>query len=158
MTNDQAPMTKWEPNPKSEIPNLESAIRRRRGVTLLEVLFAITVASVGLLGAIAVFPLALAQARKGRLADTTSIGAQPAVAKFHAESMRRPDRWRYFHETNDATVALTGTYDSSYQRAFIYPQPAPQSRLQDPNYFYPPATPFGAAFCIDPRFYIQNQI
>jgi hypothetical protein len=107
-------------------------------VTLLEVLFAITVASVGLLGAIAVFPLALAQARKGRLADTTSAGAQAAVAKFHAESMRRPDHWLYYFDDFNNNVHGTA--------------------------FFPAAggvtgsSPVATAFCIDPRFFEQNRI
>ena len=143
---------------------------RRSGVTLLEVLWAILVASVGLLGAIAVFPVALSLARKGQVADMTSVGAHVAVHGFDAQYMRRPGRWIYFrddsannlHQTEfviRTAPAPANTYDSSDPRAFIYPQNAPFTPPGNPaGYFFPQATPFGAAFCIDPRHFEQNRL
>ena len=42
---------------------MQNGRRRRRGVSILEVLFAILVTTIGLLGALAVFPVASAMAR-----------------------------------------------------------------------------------------------
>jgi hypothetical protein len=65
----------------------------RRGVTLLEVLFAIGVAALGLLGAVAVFPVALSQARKGRTADVTAVGGESAIATFTVRGMHDTTKW-----------------------------------------------------------------
>ena len=110
---------------------------RRRGVTLLEVLFAIMVASVGLLGAIAIFPVALSQARKGRQADATAVGADAAVAKFDAELMRRPDRWLRWDRSG-----------MTPQTNFL---PLSFSTASAGNTF------FGRAFCIDPIGFAHNE-
>lgn len=111
-------------------------IRPRTGVTLLEVLFAIMVASVGLLGAIAVFPVAMSQARKGQVADLTAVGADSAVSMVDSGMMRRPDRWL--------------RWDSSAmppQTAFL-----PTAFNQSGNAF------FGRSYCIDPRFFEYNRL
>ena len=109
--------------------------RSRAGVTLLEVLFAIMIASVGLLGAIAVFPVALATARKGVQADATAVGANAAVAKFDAELMRRPDRWLYWNSNGMPP-----------QTAFL-----PLDFNETGSSF------FGYALCIDPMGFAHNR-
>src|SRR5678816_393939 len=63
------------------------------GMTILEVLFAILITSVGLLGAIAVFPVASEYARRGRLNDEVAIMGESAAHKFDAMGMGRPDHW-----------------------------------------------------------------
>lgn len=65
----------------------------RSGVTIIEVLFAILVTSVGLLGAIALFPVASAQARRARLNDMVGLAGRSAFHDFDARGLRRPDRW-----------------------------------------------------------------
>src|SRR5262245_31082042 len=65
----------------------------RRGMSILEILFAILVTSVGLLGAIALFPVASAQARKARINDATAAAGRSAVHTFDALGMRRWERW-----------------------------------------------------------------
>jgi hypothetical protein len=65
----------------------------RSGVTIIEVLFAILVTSVGLLGAIALFPVASAQARRARLNDMVGLAGRSAFHDFDARGMGRPDRW-----------------------------------------------------------------
>ncbi len=65
----------------------------RRGVSILEVLFAIMISAIGLMGAIAVFPAALLQTKRGQQSDMTSIGAQEALHAFDAMGMRRASRW-----------------------------------------------------------------
>ena len=55
--------------------NLPASPRRRptrAGVSIIEVVFAILITSIGLLGAIALFPVALAQARKGLQYDAAA--------------------------------------------------------------------------------------
>jgi len=66
---------------------------RVRGVSLLEVLFAIVVTTVGLLGAIAIFPVASSRARQARINDAAAVAGRSAVHAFDARGMRRPDRW-----------------------------------------------------------------
>jgi hypothetical protein len=74
-----------------EHPTLNS--RPRRGVTIIEVLFAILVTTVGLLGAIALFPVASSQARRARLNDIIGNAGRSAFHDFDTRGMRRPDRW-----------------------------------------------------------------
>jgi len=112
--------------------------RNRAGVTLLEVLFAILVTSTGLLAAIALFPVALAMARKGRIADLTAVAASSAVSIFDAELMRRPDRWlRWDASTMPPQTQFLPT---NFSTAFAG------------NPFY------GKAFCIDPPGFEHNRI
>ena len=117
--------------------NPQSAIRNRTGVTLLEVLFAIMVASVGLLASIAIFPVALSMARKGRIADITAVAASSAVGSFDAELMRRPDRWLYMNAA--AMPPQTSFLPINFSTAFAG------------NPFY------GKAFCIDPMGFEHNR-
>lgn len=98
----------------------------RAGMTILEVLFAIMITSVGLLGAIAVFPVASEYARKGRLNDEVSVCGETAVHKMDAAGMRRPDHWitwRFNTNTN------------SWQM------------ISGPSVIIP-----GESYCLDPRF------
>ncbi len=67
----------------------------RRGVSLLEVMFAIGVIAVGLLGVIAVLPLALSQVGRGNVADLSKRVGENAVAEFDMRGMRDPNNWRY---------------------------------------------------------------
>ncbi len=67
----------------------------RRGVSLLEVMFAIGVIAVGLLGVVAVLPLALNQVGRGNVADRSSRIGMNAVAEFDLRGMRAPSTWRY---------------------------------------------------------------
>jgi type II secretory pathway pseudopilin PulG len=62
-------------------------------VSLLEVLFAILVTTVGLLGAIAIFPVASSRARQARINDAAAMAGRSAVHAFDTRGMRRPDRW-----------------------------------------------------------------
>ena len=104
-------------------------VRRRSGMTIMEVMFAIMITTIGLLGAVSVFPVASEMARKGRLNDEVTICADTAVHKFDAQGMRRPDRWvRYVYNSS------TGFYS-----------------------LFNGAVP-GESYCIDPRMYAQNLV
>lgn len=84
--------------------------RRRRGVSILEVLFAILVTTIGLLGAIAVFPVASAQARKGRMADALAVAGMSAVHDFSVRGIDKVSNWVAFE---------SGTPVSPYRQHFI---------------------------------------
>ena len=104
----------------------------RRGVTLLEVLIAILVASVGLLGAIAVFPVAMSQAKKGQIADVSAVAGESAIAAFKAQGMNERPRWLAWDQTN-------------------------QQQVQVPADFQESTSPyFGYSFCIDPMLFSHN--
>ncbi|MFN0022092.1 MAG: hypothetical protein ACKVP0_27910 [Pirellulaceae bacterium] len=104
------------------------------GMTILEVLFAIMITTIGLLGAISVFPVASEMARKGRLNDEVAICADTAVHKFDAQAMRRPDRWVRYVVLNPATEAY---------------------RLDTAQNLLDFAAP-SESYCIDPKLYAQN--
>ena len=65
----------------------------RRGSSIIEVLFAILIATVGLLAAVSVFPVAAAIARRGNLFDAAGVHGRSAVHAYDAQGMRRPDHW-----------------------------------------------------------------
>lgn len=74
--------------------------QHRRGVSILEVLFAILIAAIGLMGAIAVFPAALMQTKRGQQADATAAAGHTAYHTFDAMGMRRADKWLVRNGTN----------------------------------------------------------
>jgi hypothetical protein len=65
---------------------------RRPAASILEVLFAILVTSVGLLGAVAILPVASSQAKKGRTQDALVAAGRAAVSSFDTRGMRIPGR------------------------------------------------------------------
>lgn len=82
---------------------------KRPGVTILEVLFAVMVATIGLLGALAVFPVASSQARRGQIADQVASGGDMAVHAFDTMGMRRPDKWIWWDANNSVYRFYTDT-------------------------------------------------
>jgi hypothetical protein len=82
--------------------------KRRPGVSIVEVLFAILITTVGLFGAIAVFPFASAQARRSRIYDMMAVAGRSSFHDFDARGMRRPDMWIAWNEsTNQFMPAFT---------------------------------------------------
>jgi hypothetical protein len=77
-------------------------------VSILEVMFAILVTTIGLLGAIAIFPVASAQARKGKLTDMAAVAGISAVHQFDVQQMRNPNTWLYYDTTN-SVYKIVGT-------------------------------------------------
>ncbi len=118
-------------------------------MTILEVLFAIMITTIGLLGAVAVFPVASEYARKGRLNDEVTVCAESAVHTMDARGMRRPDRWITWRYVNGG---LQGN-------AYYVPGTAPLQVISNP----PPVIVraginAGESYCLDPRFMAANVI
>ena len=112
---------------------------RRRGVSILEVIFAILVVAIGLLAALTVFPVAAHIARKGRIADESAVAGRAGVHIFDAKGMRRPDMW-------------VG-WSQYWETRATPPAPAPQPGFHSLTNI---SFPTGTAFCIDPRFIAVN--
>lgn len=120
-------VSRLNPEPRTPRP-----APRRRGVTIIEVLFAILVTTVGLFGALAVFPVASAQARRARLNDMLAVAGRSAFHDFDTRGMRRPDRW----------LAYDGkAYNNN--GGFV-PVLSVQNRQANES------------FCLDPRFVADN--
>ncbi len=64
-----------------------------RGVTLVELMFAIGILLVGLLGVAALIPLAGYEMDRGLTADRMSVTGRNAVQEFDIRSMRRADMY-----------------------------------------------------------------
>ena len=133
-------------NLKSEICNLKFR-RRRTGVTILEVLFAIMVTTIGLLGALTLLPVAATQARKARTADASTSAVTAAVGFFDARGMRKPQNWIAYDLTN-GTPRFPWAEFQAYQQNPVGPQPPIRKNW------------FGGfdSFCIDPRMTAANQV
>ena len=104
----------------------------KRGVTLLEVLISILVASVGLLGAIAIFPLALAKARAGRTADVTAVAGESAMADILVRGIHKRENWLMWNQASSSAMAVPETF----------------RRNNSPI--------FGHVICIDPMHFAHN--
>lgn len=65
----------------------------KRGVTIIEVLFAIMVVAIGILGGLSLLTAAGRQAGKARTADASATSATAALADFSTREMNRPANW-----------------------------------------------------------------
>jgi len=95
----------------------------RRGVSLMEVLFAIGVIAVGLFGVLALYPLGLNRVGQGTLADAAFREGQNAVQEFETRGMNRVDRW--VQADGSTPVLVPGTFD---------PRTRPAAYLIDPRF------------------------
>jgi hypothetical protein len=118
-----------------EVRSQKSEVRIRRGNSIVEVLFAILIATIGLLGAVAVFPVANATARRGQVNDATAAAARDAVHVVDSRGMRRPDMWGAWDR-----FSTTTPINSKFVKV--------KSLSVNP--------PVGTAVCIDPRFIAVN--
>lgn len=119
----------------------------RSGVSILEVMFAILIATIGLLGAIAIFPVASSLARKGKVADMSSVAGISAVHDFDTRGMRNPNDWLYYDTGSNAyaAVPLSEGIPAAGEAFFIDPgfvaaTPASAARSYFPYYDLSAAT------------------
>lgn len=113
---------------------------QRRGVSLMEVMFSIGIIAVGLLGVIAVFPLALSDVGKGQVSERSARLGLAALDTFETHGMRRPDQW-LVRQTNNVVAVdmeIDGTSGDQILEPSITPDITPDQ--------------LATAFCIDPRF------
>lgn len=104
---------------------------RRRGISVIEVLFAIGVAAVGLLGVVILLPVALNSVGRGTVADRASRTAENSWAEVYARSMLDTSKWWW---RNRAMTPTTIQYVNA-------------STNTDDLF---------RAWCIDPRFVAYN--
>ncbi|MCA9124916.1 MAG: hypothetical protein KDB11_32290 [Planctomycetales bacterium] len=102
---------------------------RRHGVSLLEVLFSIGVISIGLLGVIALYPLALGQIGTGVVADRSARAGQNAVQVFSASGMARPDQLLWFPNSTSPMAV-----DASVAEPILLPEGRNSGYLIDPMF------------------------
>ena len=80
------------------IPHLTSQMSaaRRRGVSLLEVLFSIGIVAVGLLGIMVLLPVAGSRLAHGIVADMGDRVGRSAIRQFNVQMMRQPNTWTWY--------------------------------------------------------------
>lgn len=127
---------------------------RRSGVSLIEVLFSIGVASFGLIAAIALIPVAGRNLERGRIADSSAMVGEAAMEQIEIVGMRRVSSWRQFTVNPAVDANGNGTSnevpnDAAFQIPFFLAwntSPAPNA-LPYIRYDHPLG-----AFCLDPEF------
>src|SRR5262245_50484266 len=87
-SNLQSHVPSWFGNPKSEIRNPKS---KRSAISLTEVLIAMGIMTVGLLGVASVFPVGSWYAQKALVADQGSAIAQSVMNDLLTRGMLNPD-------------------------------------------------------------------
>lgn len=97
----------------------------RSGLTILEVMIAIGVATLGVFGAIAMIPIASQQSKLGLIEDHKSFFGQNAFHEFELHGMGHPDMWLY--PNNSPVFNATANPD-------------------------PPHVPPNTSYCIDPLY------
>lgn len=75
-------------------PAMSKPKTTHRGVTLLEVVISIAVATIGLLAAVALLPVAGVQLENGKTADSAAAIGEAAVASAHVIGAHNPQQWR----------------------------------------------------------------
>jgi hypothetical protein len=101
------------------IPHLESQISaaRRRGVSLLEVLFSIGIVAVGLLGIMVLLPVAGSRVAHGVVADMGDRVGRSAIRQFNVQLMRQPkNMWTWYDLSSSppSYVSVTPSPGISY--------------------------------------------
>ena len=123
----------------------------RRGITLLEIMFSIGVVTVGLLGVLALLPLAAHQAQKGLIATRAAVTANNALNDFESRGMRDPKSWMFYYPgggTPPAAPAQNGMY------RMRPPGETPVWQFAFGEWTWSPPAP--QPVCIDPRFIAAN--
>ena len=77
-------------------------LRNRRGISILEVLFSIGIATIGLFGVLALIPFAVHQANVGLDIERGMTTGRNAMAEFKIRGYLDPNRWYFEDEDPDA--------------------------------------------------------
>ena len=80
---------------RGSISALAGAVRARHGLSLIEVLVAIFVVTVGLLGVVTLLPLSQKDASQGAIDDQVALVGKSAWRDFVIRGMNRPGVWFY---------------------------------------------------------------
>jgi hypothetical protein len=103
-------------NPKSEIRNPKS---KRRGLSLTEVLIAMGILTLGLLGVASVFPVGSFYMQKAEVADRGSAIAQSVMSDLMARGMLNPRSW-YVMVPIPRDLSTTSTPNSGFASDGVY--------------------------------------
>lgn len=115
---------------------------RRRGLSILEVLVSIGILTLGLLGVIALIPIAAQHLRRGMALDDATATARAGLADFQARDAANIQRWlRYRADTAPTPPTPAGTLVNLWGVQFSNPTNA--ATYVDPSW----------SFCIDPLMY-----
>ena len=107
---------------RGSIPALAGAFRAPRGLSLIEVLVAIFVVTVGLLGVVTLLPLSQKDASQGAIQDQVALVGKSAWRDFLVRGMNRPAVWVY---DNGQSVYGPDQSDPSYEYIRWWTQDGP---------------------------------
>ena len=107
---------------RGSIPALAGAFRAPRGLSLIEVLVAIFVVTVGLLGVVTLLPLSQKDASQGAIQDQVALVGKSAWRDFLVRGMNRPAVWVY---DNGQSVYGPKQSDPSYESIRWWDQDGP---------------------------------
>ncbi len=115
----------------------------RQGISVLEVLIAIGVATIGLLGVIAMIPYGANQAKLARIQDRAAQVGRNAFREFEVRKMSDPNTWRGSTFASGTPhfqgVTRTNYVSTSFRDSFG-------------TFYGDTSGEYLRAFCIDPRF------
>ncbi len=116
----------------------------RQGISVLEVLIAIGVATIGLLGVIAMIPYGANQAKLARIQDRAAQVGRNAFREFEVRKMSDPNTWRGSTFAS-GTPHFQGVTRTNYVNS---------STVRDSfgTFYGDTSDEYLRAFCIDPRF------
>ena len=140
-----------------------SASHARSGISLLEVLIAMFILSVGLLGLAALLPVGQNDIVAAGKSDRSSAAGRLAMRDVRARGILCVDNWMN-HQDDLAMGGNDDPYPSEYNGGSGYLPGAPQQRWYDLDYNADPAqcpqlpTPLdlGNSVCVDPLFITRN--
>ena len=126
---------------------VETIRRRRRGISLLEVLISMFVLSIGLLGVASLMPIGKFAVREATKANQSAAAARAALRQLKVRRMLRPDRWLNYQGLRYEPTTMTNPG--------AWPDPddptAMSVTLSNP-------LDGGNSVCIDPMFIAANQL
>ena len=86
----------------------------RPGITLIEVLIAIAVVAIGILGVVTLLPLGLHEAREGTIADRAAVYGRRAYREFKVRGMDRWDNWYGLYDPDTLSLPTSALPSDSF--------------------------------------------